>query len=46
LRASVLARTLKKGISDLKNFFKEIGLRMEACKNEKTGEPDLMIFLH
>ena len=46
LRASVLAKTLKKDVSDLKNFFKEIGLTIEACRNEKTNEPDLMIFLH
>tara|TARA_B110000285_G_C14964572_1_gene533385 strand:+ start:715 stop:846 length:132 start_codon:yes stop_codon:yes gene_type:complete len=26
IRASVLARTLKKEVGDLKNFFKELGL--------------------
>jgi len=41
----VLARTLKKEIGDLKNFFKEIGLSMEAIKNEATGEPDVMVYL-
>mgnify|MGYP003893906953 CR=1 FL=1 len=45
LRASIFARVLKKDIGELKNFFKEIGLTMEACKNEKTGEPDVMLYL-
>lgn len=45
LKASVLARTLKKEIGDLKNFFKEIGLSMETTKNEGTGEPDIMVYL-
>jgi len=45
LRASILARTLKKEIGELKNYFKEVGLTMEACKNEKTGEADLMLYL-
>ena len=45
IKASVLARTLKKEIGDLKNFFKEIGLSMEAIKNEATGEPDVMVYL-
>ena len=45
LRASILARTLKKEIGELKNYFKEVGLTIEACKNEKTGEADLMLYL-
>ena len=45
LRASVLAKTLKKDIAELKNFFKEIGLVMESCTNDKTKEPDVMIYL-
>jgi len=45
IRASVLARTLKKEVGDLKNFFKELGLQMEAMKNEKTGEPDIMVYI-
>lgn len=45
IRGSVLAKTLKKDISELKNFVKEIGLVIEPCKNEKTGDPDLMIYL-
>lgn len=32
LRASVLCKTLKKSVGDLKNFFKEVGLSMEAIK--------------
>ena len=43
IRASVLAKTLKKEVGDLKNFFKELGFHMEAMKNEKTGEPDIMV---
>jgi hypothetical protein len=46
IRASILGRALKKEIGELKNFFKEIGLTMEASKNMKTGEPDLMLYLH
>ena len=45
IRGSVLAKTLKKDIADLKNFIKEIGLGVEPFKNEKTGEPDLNVFL-
>jgi len=45
LRASIFARTLKKEIGELKNYFKEIGLTLESCKNEKTGEPDIMLYL-
>jgi hypothetical protein len=36
---------LKKEIGELKNYFKECGLSMEATKNEKTGEPDIMVYL-
>ena len=43
IRASVLAKTLKKEVGDLKNFFKELGLHMEPIKNEKTGEPDILV---
>lgn len=46
LRASVLAKTLKKEVGDLKNYIKEVGFLMEPIKNEKTGEPDLMIYLN
>lgn len=46
LRASVFAKTLKKEIGDLKNFFKEIGLNLEPIKNEHTGEPDIMLHLY
>jgi len=45
LRASILARTLKKETAELKSYFKEIGLTLEATKNEKTGEPDIMLYL-
>ena len=46
LKGSVLAKTLKKNIGELKNFIKEVGLNVEAHKNEKTNEPDIMIFLN
>ena len=39
------AEMLKKEASELKNFFKELDLGMEASKNEKSGEADLMLFL-
>jgi len=29
----------------MKNFFKELGLQMEPMKNEKTGEPDIMVYI-
>ena len=45
MRASVFAKTLKKEVHELKNYFKEVGLAMEATKNESTGEPDIMLFL-
>ena len=45
LRASVLAKTLKKNVADLKNFFTEVGLTMEACEKAKTGESDIMVHL-
>ena len=45
IRASVLAKTLKKEVGELKNFFKELGLGMEPTKNEHTGEPDIMVFM-
>ena len=46
IRASKLAEMLKKEASELKNYFKELDLGIEARKNEKTGEEDLMIFLN
>ena len=45
IKASIIARALKKEIGELKNYFKEVGLSMEAIKDEKTGEPDLMLYL-
>ena len=45
IRGSVLARTLKKDISELKNYIKEIGLSVEPFKNDKTGDADLHVFL-
>lgn len=45
IRASVLSKTLKKEVHDLKNFFKEIGLSMESAKNDHTSEPDIMLYL-
>lgn len=45
IRASKLSELLKKEASELKNFFKELGVGMESSKNEKTGEADMMIFL-
>ena len=42
LRASVLCKTLKKSVGDLKNYFKEVGLNVEATKDNR-GEPDLQI---
>lgn len=38
LWASVIAKTLKKEVSDLKNFIKELGFVMEVTKNEKTND--------
>lgn len=46
IRGSLFARILKKDLSDLKNYFKEVGLTIESFKNEKSGEADLMIFLN
>ena len=45
LKAAVLARTLKKDVNDLKNFFKEVGLTLESFKGA-DGKAELMIFLH
>lgn len=45
LKAAVLAKTLKKDVNDLKNFFKEIGLTLESFK-AADGKAELMIFLH
>jgi hypothetical protein len=44
LRASVLCKTLKKSVGDLKNYFREVGLQVEAIKNQQ-GEADLSIYL-
>jgi len=52
LKAAVLAKTLKKDVNDLKNFFKEIGLTLESFKAADVardggkGPAELMIFLH
>jgi hypothetical protein len=43
LWGSVLAKLLKKQQGDLKNFIKELGFVVEAIKNEKTNEQDLLI---
>ena len=43
---SKLAELLKKEASELKNYFKEIGASIESCKNEKTGEADLLVYLN
>lgn len=45
IRGSLFARMLKKDLSDLKNYFKEVGLIIESFKNEKSKEADLMILL-
>ena len=45
LKATVLAKTLKKDVNDLKNFFKEVGLTTETFK-ATDGKAELMIFLH
>jgi hypothetical protein len=45
MKASVIARALKKEVGELKNYFKEVGLSMEVTKDVKTGEPDLMLYL-
>lgn len=45
MRASVFSKTLKKEVHELKNYFKEVGLGMEATKHEPTGEPDIMLHL-
>ena len=45
VRGSLFASILKKDLSDLKNYFKEVGLIFEPFKNEKSKEADLMIFL-
>ena len=44
IKGSVLAKTLKKDISELKNYIKEIGLSVEPFKNDKTGDPDLFVY--
>lgn len=47
LKAAVMAKTLKKDVNDLKNFFKEIGLTLESFKaTDGKGPAELMIFLH
>jgi hypothetical protein len=45
LKAGVLAKTLKKDVNELKNFFKEVGLTTETFK-AADGKAELMIFLH
>jgi hypothetical protein len=45
MKASVIARALKKEVGEMKNYFKEVGLSMEVIKNHTTGEPDLMLYL-
>ena len=44
--ASVLGRTLKKDVGDLKNYIKELGLIMEVSKNPKSNLSDIMIYLN
>ena len=46
LKGSVMAKTLKKNVGELKNFIKEAGLYLEPFKNIKTNEPDVFICLH
>ena len=46
LKGSVMAKTLKKNIGELKNFIKEVGFSIEPYKNVKTDEPDIMIYLN
>ena len=46
IRGSLFARILKKDLSELKNYFKEVDLVIQSFKNEKSGEPDLMILLN
>lgn len=36
IRGSLFAKILKKDLSDLKNYFKEVGLIFEPFKNEKS----------
>ena len=50
LRGSVMSRMLKKGISELKNYIKEVGLSVEPFKNtklskDKSEQDDITIYL-
>lgn len=44
LKASALSRLLKKEVSELKNYFKEIGLNVETTTDPATKKPDLALF--
>uniref|UniRef100_A0A7S3IPU6 Uncharacterized protein n=1 Tax=Strombidium inclinatum TaxID=197538 RepID=A0A7S3IPU6_9SPIT len=43
---SVLARTLKKDVGDLKQYFKELNFHMEVKKNPKSASSDILVSLH
>ena len=50
LKGSVLARTLKKSTSELKNHIKEVGLSVEPFKNpklsdDKNEQDDISIYI-
>lgn len=44
LKASAVSRLLKKEVSELKNYFKEIGLTVETTTDVSTKKPDLALF--
>ena len=44
LKASAVSRLLKKEVSELKNYFKEIGLNVETTTDSATNKPDLALF--
>ena len=46
IKGSVLARALKKDLTELKNYFKEIGLHIESCENTKEGNADVLVYLN
>jgi len=45
IRASLIAKVLKKEVSDLKNYFKELDISIESLKNVETKESELFLFL-
>jgi len=45
IRASLIAKVLKKEVSDLKNYFRELDISIESLKNVETKESELFLFL-